>query len=78
MSARRIAAITAAIAIVPGLVWLLLLAVITDPDEGANIGGGFIGLGVIMGSWVAAVVFLGAALVQKYQERRARNQGPVR
>lgn len=45
------------------LVWIGILLT-TDPDEGANIGGGLIGLAVLAISIVAAIVFVGWHVVR--------------
>ena len=68
MSGWRIASITAAIALVPGFVWWLVLQVVSDPDEGANIGGGIVGLGIVAVSWIVAIGFLCTALSRRGRE----------
>ena len=68
VSLWRIASITAAIALVPPFIWWLVLQVVTDADEGANIGGGIVGLGIIAVSWIAAVGFLGTAPTRRDEQ----------
>ena len=59
------ALVTAAIALGPGFAWWLVLQFISDPDEGANIGGGIVGLGIIAVSWIIAIGFLGSAQMRR-------------
>lgn len=70
MSNARIAVVGAAIAIVPAVLWWLLLLAVSDPDEGANIGGGIVGVVVIAASWIAALAFVGRELVGRSRRRR--------
>ena len=69
MSGWRVALVTAAIALAPGCAWWLVLQFVTDPDEGANIGGGIVGLVIIALSWIIAIAFLGSALVRRHANR---------
>jgi len=55
---------------VPTFVWWLLLLATSDPDEGANIGGGIAGL-AIAASWFAAVAFVGLELARQSRKRRS-------
>lgn len=70
VSNARIALIGAAIAMVPAFLWWLLLLAVSDPDEGANIGGGVVGLVIIAASWIAALAFVGSELVGRSCRRR--------
>lgn len=64
----RVALVGAAIAMVPAFLWWLLLSAVSDPDEGANIGGGIVGVLVIATSSVAALAFFGRELVGSVTE----------
>ena len=70
VSGRRLALVTGSIAVVPTFLWWLVLQVTSDPDEGANIGGGLIGLGILVVSAIAAVGYLGARLARRGEETR--------
>ena len=63
------ALVTAAIALGPGFAWWLVLQFISDSDEGADIGGGIVGLGIIAVSWIIAIGFLGSALMRRDANR---------
>ncbi len=70
--ARRgwtLALATILIALVPPSVWWVVMQLISDPDEGANIGGGLIGLGILVLSVLGAIGFLGARLAERDSRR---------
>lgn len=69
----RVALVGAAIAMVPAFLWWLLLSAVSDPDEGANIGGGIVGVLVIATSSVAALAFVGRELVGSVTEASGRS-----
>jgi hypothetical protein len=52
------------IAIGPACVVWLIIVFTSDPDEGANIGGGLIGLAALVLGVAAAIVFLVYSLVR--------------
>ncbi len=65
----RILWLALAIAILPPVAWWVGNLTITDPDEGANIGAGVVGLMIIALSFSAAVGFLITAIAKR--RRRA-------
>ncbi len=65
----RTVAVSLAIAVVPGFAWWLVLQVVSNPDEGANIGGGIVGLVIVLVSLVVAVGFLGTALIKRDEQQ---------
>lgn len=69
MSWLQIAGAAALIAVGPAfLVWLIILLT-SDPDEGANIGGGLIGLAVLAISIVVATVFVAWHIIRALRSR---------
>ena len=71
---RRIISITALVALGPALTWWVLVVIFSQPDEGANIGAGIVGLGVLMLSWVSALVFAVVALLRR-KRRQSSSSG---
>ncbi len=65
----RILWLALAIAILPPVAWWVITVAITDPDEGANIGAGLVGLVIVALSFSAAVGFLITAIAKR--RRRA-------
>ena len=54
-----------AIAILPPVAWWVITLAITDPEEGANIGAGLVGLVIIALSFSPAVGFLTTAIAKR-------------
>jgi threonine/homoserine/homoserine lactone efflux protein len=73
---RRIIGLTVVIAIGPSVLWWLALVIFSDPDEGANIGGGIVGLILLLVSWVLAAAFGCTALLRRRKGRDATLNRP--
>ncbi|HSH59931.1 MAG TPA: hypothetical protein VK988_09885 [Acidimicrobiales bacterium] len=69
MTWPRLLVITVAIAVLPGFICWLVVLLMSDPAEGANIGGGLTVLGVIGASWILAALFLVGAAVSRWGRR---------